>query len=63
MKGDYCRYIAENVDRDTKKNIQLKVFAAYNEDLDAVKNIDYKNPAKLGLALNIFCFDFFIFLI
>ncbi len=56
MKGDYCRYIAENVDGDTKKKYSDQGLAAYNAALDAAKNIDYKNPVKLGLALNLSVF-------
>ena len=56
MKGDYCRYIAENVDGDTKKKYSDQGLAAYNAALDAAKSIDYKNPVKLGLALNLSVF-------
>ena len=42
MKGDYCRYIAENVDGDTKRN--------------TLKKIDYKNSVKLGFVLNLSVF-------
>ena len=41
MKGDYCRYIAENVDGEKKNTL---------------KKIDYKNPIKFGLVLNISVF-------
>ena len=41
MKGDYCRYIAENVDGEKKNTL---------------KKIDYKNPVKFGLVLNISVF-------
>ena len=56
MKGDYCRYIAENVDGDTKKKYSDQGLSAYNAALDEAKNIDYKNPVKLGLALNLSVF-------
>ena len=41
MKGDYCRYIAENVDGEKKNTL---------------KKIDYKNPVKFWLVLNISVF-------
>ena len=56
MKGDYYRYIAENVDGDTKKKYSDLGLAAYNAALDAANSIDYKNPIKLGLALNLSVF-------
>ena len=56
MKGDYYRYIAENVDGDTKKKYSDLGLASYNAALDAAKGIDYKNPIKLGLALNLSVF-------
>ena len=56
MKGDYYRYIAENVEGDTKKKYSDLGLASYNAALDAAKNIDYKNPIKLGLALNLSVF-------
>ena len=56
MKGDYYRYIAENVDGETKKKYSDLGLSAYNAALDAANNIDYKNPIKLGLALNLSVF-------
>ena len=56
MKGDYDRYIAENVDGDIKKKYSDLGLAAYNQALEASKSIDYKNPIKLGLALNLSVF-------
>ena len=56
MKGDYDRYIAENVDGDTKKKYADLGLAAYNAALEDSKSIDYKNPIKLGLALNLSVF-------
>jgi 14-3-3 protein epsilon len=56
MKGDYDRYIAENVDGDIKKKYSDLGLAAYNAALEAAKSIDYKNPIKLGLALNLSVF-------
>ena len=53
MKGDYCRYIAENVDGNTKKKYADQSLAPYNAALDAAKNMDYINPIKLGLVLNL----------
>ena len=56
MKGDYDRYIAENVDGDIKKKYSDLGLAAYNQALEASKSIDYKNRIKLGLALNLSVF-------
>ena len=56
MKGDYYRYIAENVDGDTKKKYSDLGLSSYNAALDASNSIDYKNPIKLGLALNLSVF-------
>ena len=56
MKGDYYRYIAENIDGDLKKKYSDLRLASYNAALEASKGIDYKNPIKLGLALNLSVF-------
>ena len=56
MKGDYDRYIAENVDGDLKKKYADLGLQAYNAALDSAKSIDYTNPIKLGLALNLSVF-------
>ena len=56
MKGDYYRYIAENIDGDLKKKYSDLGLASYNAALEASKGIDYKNPIKLGLALNLSVF-------
>ena len=56
MKGDYDRYIAENVDGDIKKKYSDLGLSSYNAALDAANSIDYKNPIKLGLALNLSVF-------
>ena len=56
MKGDYYRYIAENVDGDVKKKYSDLGLSSYNSALDASNSIDYKNPIKLGLALNLSVF-------
>ena len=56
MKGDYDRYIAENVDGELKKKYADLGLQAYNAALDSAKSIDYKNPIKLGLALNLSVF-------
>ena len=39
-----------------KKKYSDEGLAAYNAALEAAKNIDYKNPVKLGLALNLSVF-------
>lgn len=56
MKGDYYRYIAENVEGDLKKKYSDLGSGAYKAALSAAESIDYKNPIKLGLALNLSVF-------
>lgn len=56
MKGDYYRYIAENIDGDLKKKYSDLGLESYNAALESSKAIDYKNPIKLGLALNLSVF-------
>ena len=56
MKGDYYRYIAENVDGDTKKKYSDKGLEAYNNAKDESESLKYNNPIKLGLALNLSVF-------
>ena len=61
MKRDYYRYIAENVDGDTKKKYSDLGLSAYNAALDVANSIDYKNPIKLGLALYLSFFYYEVF--
>ena len=56
MKGDYFRYVAENLEGEQKKKYADLGLASYNAALEASKDIDYKNPIKLGLALNLSVF-------
>lgn len=56
MKGDYYRYIAENIEGDTKKKYSDLGIESYNAAMDASKELDYKNSVKLGLALNLSVF-------
>ena len=51
MKGDYCRYIAENVDGDTKKNIQIKVLLLTMPLLMLLKILIIKTLSNLVLLL------------
>ena len=56
MKADYYRYIAENVDGDSKKRYADLGTASYNAAMEAAKELEYKNPLKVGLALNLSVF-------
>ena len=56
MKGDYYRYIAENVDGEIKKKYSDLGLNAYNEAQSASSSLEYKSPVKLGLALNLSVF-------
>ena len=56
MKGDYYRYIAENVDGENKKKYAELGTASYNQAMEAAKELEYKNPVKVGLALNLSVF-------
>lgn len=51
MKGDYCRYIAENVDGDTKKNILTKVLLLIMLLLMLLKTLITKTPSNSVLLL------------
>ena len=42
MKGDYYRYIAENVDGDTKKKYSDLGLSAYNAALDVANSMIIK---------------------
>ena len=46
MKGDYDRYIAENVDGELKKKYADLGLQAYNAALDSAKSIDYINRLR-----------------
>jgi 14-3-3 protein epsilon len=52
MKADYYRYIAENVDGDSKDKYAEQSLKSYNEATDAAKALLISNPIRLGLALN-----------
>lgn len=56
MKGDYFRYIAENSDGDSKKKYADLGTASYTAAMNEAKDLDYKNPVKIGLALNLSVF-------
>ena len=52
MKGDYFRYVAENVEGETKKEYSAHSLKSYDEASEAAKELDISNPIRLGLALN-----------
>ena len=51
--GDYYRYIAENIEDDTKAFYSNKSLTAYNEAMELAKNLSHTNHVKLGLCLNL----------
>ena len=52
MKADYYRYIAENVEGDSKKTYGEHSLQSYNEASEVAKGLSISNPIRLGLALN-----------
>jgi 14-3-3 protein epsilon len=52
MKADYFRYIAENVDGESKKKFADESLKSYNDATEAAKALSISNPIRLGLALN-----------
>jgi len=52
MKADYYRYIAENVEGESKKSFAEQSLKSYNEATEAAKALSISNPIRLGLALN-----------
>lgn len=52
MKGDYYRYIAENVEGEEKDKNGEYSLNAYSQATELAKSLNYANPIKLGLALN-----------
>ena len=52
MKADYYRYIAENVDGESKKSYAEQSLKSYDEATEAAKSLSISNPIRLGLALN-----------
>jgi len=58
MKADYYRYIAENIEGDSKKSFSDKSLKSYEEASEIAKSLPFTNPIKLGLALNFSVFHF-----
>ena len=56
MKGDYYRYIAENVEGELKKKYSDLGKTSYENALSSAESISYTSPVKLGLALNLSVF-------
>ena len=52
MKADYYRYIAENVDGESKRIYADHSLKSYNDATEAAKSLSISNPIRLGLALN-----------
>jgi 14-3-3 protein epsilon len=61
MKADYYRYIAENVDGESKKAYADNSLKSYNEASEAAKELSVANPIRLGLALNFSVFYYEVF--
>ena len=58
MKADYFRYIAENIEGDSKKTFSDSSLKSYEEASDTAKNLPITNPIRLGLALNFSVFHY-----
>lgn len=52
MKADYYRYIAENMEGDSKTKYGDSSLKSYSEASEAAKELAITNPIRLGLALN-----------
>jgi 14-3-3 protein epsilon len=61
MKADYYRYIAENVDGESKKAYADNSMKSYNEATEAANELNVANPIRLGLALNFSVFYYEVF--
>ena len=58
MKADYFRYIAENIEGESKKTFSDNSLKSYEEASEVAKNLPITNPIKLGLALNFSVFHY-----
>ena len=58
MKADYYRYIAENIEGDSKKTFSDNSLKSYEEASEIAKNLPITNPIRLGLALNFSVFHY-----
>jgi 14-3-3 protein epsilon len=61
MKADYYRYIAENVEGETKKQYADSSMKSYTDAMEAAKDLVISNPIRLGLALNFSVFYYEVF--
>jgi len=58
MKADYFRYIAENIEGESKKTFSDSSLKSYEEASEIGKNLPITNPIRLGLALNFSVFHY-----
>lgn len=58
MKADYFRYIAENIEGESKKTFSDNSLNSYEEASNIAKNLPITNPIRLGLALNFSVFHY-----
>ena len=61
MKADYYRYIAENVDGESKSKYSNLSNKSYEEATASAKDLAISNPIRLGLALNYSVFYYEVF--
>ena len=54
--GDYYRYMAETADVDTFKKYREKSLESYDIAFNLAEKLDYKDPLRLGLVLNLSIF-------
>lgn len=58
MTADYYRYMAENVEGESKKMFGENSLKSYNSASEDAKKLPIENPIRLGLALNFSVFYF-----
>lgn len=61
MKADYYRYIAENIEGESKNKFSDNSLKSYEAASEIAKSLSITNPVRLGLALNFSVFYYEVF--
>jgi 14-3-3 protein epsilon len=61
MKADYYRYVAENVEGESKTTFSESSMKSYSDASEAAKELAITNPIRLGLALNFSVFYYEVY--